>query len=208
MRAPLAVPLAGLVLLSALSGCLSGAFHAADFASVPGGWAADTSHSTGGEQGNVLVKVQYAAKAYAHSPAQPLGGAVVVSVSSVPFIDIQGEIKKRIDEYVQGQGIQLTQTATGATHVQGDAVDFILYDAQSEQQGQTIHGRAIDAKWTCGANKEAVRVFAFAATEILGTGPGGLTITRTPDSSTWTSIVGTDPPADPAAAMLASATCA
>jgi hypothetical protein len=205
MRAHIAVPLAGLVALTALSGCLSGAFHPADFGSMPGGWAADPDHSTSGEQGNALVKVLYAAQAYKHG-AQPYGGAVAVAVSSVPFIDVQAEIKKRIDDYVQQQGIQLTQTATGTTRVQGDAAEYVLYDATSQQDGQTIHGRAIDAKWTCGANKEAVRVFAFAATEQFIAGPlGGVTAQQ--DRSTWQSITA-DPPADPAAQMLGSVKCA
>jgi len=206
MRASLVV--LALVLTTALSGCLAGAFSPADFRSVPSNWAADSGHSTSGEQGNVLVKVRYESKAYAtQSGYQPVGGAVAVSVSSVPFVDIQGEIKKRIDEYVQQQGIQLTQAATGTTHVAGDAVDYVLYDAQAQSNGQTVHGRAIDAKWTCGANKEAVRVFAFAATEAFSIGPlGG--VTSHEDRSTWNQVVGQDPPADPASGLLGSTACA
>jgi hypothetical protein len=195
MRASLAVPLAALACIAALSGCLGGAFHAASIPSPPSGWSYDSDHSEGGEQGNAVVKVQYRVNQYKHS-AEPFGGAAVISVGSVPFVDIQAEIKKRLDAYIAENGIELTQTGAGATTLRGDKADYVLYDAQRSG----VHGRAIDVKYTCGANGEAVRVFAYAATETV-------LLLRQQDAATWLGIVGSDPPGDPAGGLLSGVAC-
>lgn len=204
MRVSPVVLVVALALSAALAGCISGAFSPAKLGSdPPAGWQYDSQNSQGGQSGNALATVRYQLNVYdTTDSSKPPGALGVVSVSSVPLIDVQGQIKQKLDDWVSQQGISLSQTGTGATTIQGNRADYTLFDATKTQNGATVHGRAIDLKYTCSANGEAVRLFGFAATEM----PGFLGGSQK-DTASWTTVVGQDPPASPAGGMLGQVVC-
>jgi hypothetical protein len=205
MRLPLAASLAVLTLTASLSGCLSGAFSPATVSGqLPAGWQLDTQNGQGGSEGNALATVRYQLNVYDTTDSSiPQGALGVVAVNSVPLIDVQGEIKKKMDEWVSEQQISLTPTGSGSTSIQGNKADYTVFDATKQVSGTTVHGRAIDVKYTCGGNGEAIRLFGFAATEKPSFPLGSMQH----DTSTWTTIVGADPPATPAGGFLGRVVC-
>jgi hypothetical protein len=171
-----------LALTAALSGCISGAFFPAEPASLAVGWTKDNSSSESGERGlPPLVVAKYQVNAY--TGGVPTGLLYVVSVSDVPLVDEQGEIQKELDARLTEKNVQLTERQKGSGSVGSDAAAFIWYDAVVPLLGK---GYAVDARYTCAGNGEAVRIFGFASTE----GSSGLFGGGSTDLSSWEELVG------------------
>ena len=182
-----ALVLALVALSAGLSGCIQGAFFPAvvpESTANAAGWRLDTQNSQSGEKGfEPIVKARYQVNDYVNS-GNNYGVLFIISVSNVPLLDEQGEIKKQLDTQLANYGITLTEKSRGSGAIGGDKTDFIVYDAQKQVVGATVTGFAIDAPYTCGANQEAVRAFGFAQTKT-----SGLINTGT-DLSVWRALAG------------------
>lgn len=190
MRPPLPVALTGLAVLSlVLAGCIQGAFFPAEFPALAPGWVKDQENTEGGEKGvEPIVKARYQVNAY--NDGDTFGGqAFLVSVSDVPLLDEQAEIKKQIDPLVAQSSIRLAERSRGTATVQGSAASYVVYDASRELGNVgSAKGLALDLQFACAGNGEAVRLFGFAMTEITSSSLLGSQTRR--DTTTWIELAG------------------
>lgn len=194
MRASLAaVLLATLTASAALAGCIGGAFHPAEIPApaLAQGWRLDASRSTNGTEGiEPIVRARWQANVY-RDDADFQGRAAVVSVSDVPLLDEQAEIRKRIDPMIAEFGATLTERSRGSGNIGPDVAQYVIYDVVIQLQQGRATGLGIEAKYVCSANGEHVNVFGFAITEatIASTIPGFGGAQRT-DPTQWQELAG------------------
>jgi hypothetical protein len=202
MRGLTTASLVALLLSTAtLSGCIQGAFRPAEVGTLAPGWGFVSDDSEGGEKGlQPLVVAKFQVNVYQELSNYP-GELYVISVSDVPLLDEQAEIKKQLDAKLAEKNVQLTGKGTGTGTVAGNDATFTYYDGHATFSGVSITGFAIDLAYTCKANGEAVRVFGLAATE----SPGGL-LGGGHSEATWQDIVGGSFPGS-LGGMIASIRC-
>lgn len=139
------------------------------------GWALDSSNTQSGTIGQEpIVKAHYHVNAYRDQGTLSItastgpGIALIVSVPDAPIVDEQGEIQKRIDALMAENQVELGAQHPGTGTVGGQSVNYVVYDATVNYQGQRARGFAIDVPYKCGANGQNVRLFGYAVTAVQG----------------------------------------
>lgn len=187
---PGAVPVALLVGAAVLlAGCASA--DSLVVADVPpgdlaSGWDLDRNRSTKQDvQAGPITVAAFATQVYDHDD-RPRGLMAIVTVSDVPFADIDGRIRDQFQQRLEDEGVQRTQRRTGTVHVDGTSADYTLFDAEMDQEGARVEGLVIEYTYKCPDQSTVVGFLGLARTEV-GTALGSST-----DFATWEEIAGSD----------------
>lgn len=103
--------------------------------------------------------------------------------------DESGRIGDEIEKFLGREDIRRTATGTYEGEIGAHKVAYILYDAQQDNAGATLNGKAIQGIFPCSDSKTTVAFLGFGVVEVASSLLGE---NRT-DDSTWREVARSAP---------------